>query len=129
MNEAKWKYNSNTSQSSLMILNGSLLSNQTYQFKVNLINIENQMPVLNNNQTRLSPVILIGPSDITLVKPAVLCFEHTAVLETSWKLNLMFSEDIFNWKSIVTYGQENISTPVYLQFTNQQQAHISVSFI
>jgi leucine-rich repeat transmembrane protein FLRT len=91
-----------------------------------LINIENQMPTLNNGQTRLSPVILIGPSDITLLKPAVLSFEHTAVLESSWKFNLMFSEDIFNWKSILTYGQENISTPVYLQFNNHQQAFVLV---
>jgi hypothetical protein len=82
------------------------------------------MPILHNGQTRLSPVILIGPPEITLLKPAVLSFEHTAVLESSWKLNLMFSEDIFNWKSILTYGQENISTPVYLQFNNQQQASI-----
>jgi hypothetical protein len=84
------------------------------------------MPVLNTGQTRLSPVVLIGPSDITLLKPAVLSFEHTAILESSWKLNLMFSEDIFNWKSILTYGQENISTPIYLQFNNQQQASILV---
>ena len=27
---------------------------------------------------------------------------------------------------ILTYGQENISTPVYLQFNNQQQASILV---
>ena len=85
------------------------------------------MPILNNGQTRLSPVILIGPSEITLLKPAVLSFEHTAVLESSWKLNLMFSDDIFNWKTILTYGQENISTPVYLQFNNQQQASVLVN--
>jgi len=84
------------------------------------------MPILNPNQTRLSPVILIGPSNITLVKPAVLSFEHTAVLESSWKFHLMFSDDIMNWKSILTYGQENISTPVYLQFSNRQQAFLLV---
>jgi leucine-rich repeat transmembrane protein FLRT len=84
------------------------------------------MPILNPNQTRLSPVILIGPSNITLVKPAVLSFEHTAVLESSWKFHLMFSDDIMNWKSILTYGQENISTPVYLQFNNKQQAFLLV---
>jgi len=84
------------------------------------------MPILNPNQTRLSPVILIGPSNITLVKPAVLSFEHTAVLESPWKFHLMFSEDIMNWKSILTYGQENISTPVYLQFNNKQQEFLLV---
>ena len=38
----------------------------------------------------------------------------------------MFSDDIINWKSILTYGQENISTPVYLQFNNKQQAFVLV---
>jgi hypothetical protein len=86
------------------------------------------MPTLNTGQTRLSPVVLVGPSDITLLKPAVLSFEHTAILESSWKLNLMFSEDVLNWKSILIYGQENISTPIYLQFNNQQQASILVGY-
>jgi hypothetical protein len=111
---------------SLIIPENAVLLDDDHLIFIALINIESQMPVLNNGQTRLSPVILIGPSDITLLKPAVLSFEHTAVLESSWKLNLMFSEDIFNWKSILTYGQENISTPVYLQFNNQQQASILV---
>jgi hypothetical protein len=82
--------------------------------------------MLNPHQTRLSPVILIGPSDITLVKPAVLSFEHTAVLESSWKFHVMFTDDIIHWKSILTYGHENISTPVYLQFNHQQQAFLLV---
>jgi hypothetical protein len=111
---------------SLIIPENAVLLDDDHLIFLALINIENQMPVLNNGQTRLSPVILIGPSNITLLKPAVLLFEHTAVLESSWKLNLMFSEDVFNWKSILIYGQENISTPVYLQFNNQQQAFVLV---
>ncbi|CAF1252486.1 unnamed protein product [Adineta steineri] len=108
----------------LIIPEDAVLLDDDHLIFIALINIENQMPMLNNGQTRLSPVVLIGPSEITLLKPAVLSFEHTAVLESSWKLNLMFSDDIFNWKTILTYGQENISTPVYLQFNNQQQAFI-----
>ena len=111
---------------SLIIPENAVLLDDDHLIFIALINIENQMPILNNGQTRLSPVILIGPSDITLLKPAVLSFEHTAVLESSWKYNLMFSDDVFNWKSILTYGQENISTPVYLQFNNQQQAFVLV---
>jgi len=111
---------------SLTIPEDAVLLDEDYLIFIALLNTENQMPILNNNQTRLSPVILIGPSDITLVKPAVLSFEHTAVLESSWKYNLMFSDDIISWKSILTYGQENISTPVYLQFNNEQQAFVLV---
>jgi hypothetical protein len=110
----------------LIIPENAVLLDEDHLIFLALINIENQMPGLNNGQTRLSPVILIGPADITLLKPAVLSFEHTAVLESAWKLNLMFSDDIFHWKSILTYGQENISTPVYLQFNNQQQAFVLV---
>ncbi|CAF2704898.1 unnamed protein product [Rotaria sp. Silwood2] len=109
---------------SLTIPEDAVLLDQDHLIFLALLTIENQMPILNNKQTRLSPVILIGPSDITLVKPAVLSFQHSAILESSWKLNLMFTDDIIHWKSILTYGQENISTPVYLQFNNEQQAFV-----
>ena len=112
---------------SLIIPEDAVLLDDDHLIYVALISIENQMPTLHAGQTRLSPVILIGPGDITLLKPAVLSFEHTAVLESSWKFHLMFSEDVCHWKSILTYGQENISTPVYLQFYQQQQAMILVS--
>ncbi|UJR15255.1 hypothetical protein I4U23_002210 [Adineta vaga] len=108
----------------LTIPEDAVLLDEDYLIYIALLTTENQMPTLTNNQTRLSPVILIGPSDITLVKPAVLSFEHTAVSESSWKYNLMFCEDYKNWKCILTYGQENISTPVYLQFNHEQQAFI-----
>ncbi len=111
---------------SLTIPEDSILLDHDHLIYLALLYIENQMPILNPNQTRLSPVILIGPSDITFVKPVVLSFEHTAVLESSWKFHLMHSDDIINWKSILTYGQENISTPVYLQFNNKQQAYLLV---
>ena len=111
---------------SLIIPENAVLLDDDHLIFIALINIENHMPALNNGQTRLSPVILIGPPEITLLKPVVLSFEHTAVLESSWKLNLMFSEDVFNWRSILTYGQENISIPVYLQFNSQQQAFVLV---
>jgi hypothetical protein len=41
----------------------------------------------------------------------------------------MFTDDIIHWKSVLTYGQENISTPVYLQFNNKQQAFVLVRII
>ncbi len=113
---------------SLIIPENAVLLDDDHLIYLALINVENQMPILNPGQTRLSPCILMGPADITLLKPAVLSFEHTAVLESSWKINLMFSEDMLNWKSILTYGQENISTPVYLQFHHQQQAFVLVSY-
>ena len=40
-NRTLWQYGSNQSRSSLIIFAGSLRSNQTYQFKVNLTNIQN----------------------------------------------------------------------------------------
>jgi hypothetical protein len=111
---------------SLTIPEDAVLLDEDHLIFLALLYMDNQMPILNSHQTRLSPVILIGPSDITLVKPAVLSFEHTAVLNASWKFHLMFTEDILHWKSILTYGQENISTPVYLQFNDKQQAFLLV---
>jgi hypothetical protein len=111
---------------SLTIPEDAVLLDEDYLIFIALLYTENQMPILNSNQTRLSPVILLGPSNITLVKPAVLSFEHTAVLESSWKYHLMFSDDIIHWKTILTYGEENISTPVYLQFNNNQQVFVLV---
>ena len=111
---------------SLTIPEDAVLLDEDSLIFIALLYIETSLPALNNNQTRLSPIILIGPSDITLVKPAVLSFEHPAVLESAWKFHLMYTDDIMNWKSILTYGQENISTPVYLQFNDKQQAFVLV---
>ena len=111
---------------SLIIPEDAVLLEEDHLIYVALISIENQMPPLVSGQTRLSPVILIGPGDITLLKPAVLCFEHTAALDSSWNFHLMFSEDVTDWTTILTSGQENISTPVYLQFYQDQQAMILV---
>ena len=112
---------------SLTIPEDAVLLDEDHLIFIALLYLENQMPILNNHQTRLSPVILIGPSDITLVKPAVLSFEHSSVLESAWNYHLMFTDDIIHWTTILTYGQENISTPVYLQFNNKQQAFVLVS--
>lgn len=111
---------------SLTIPEDAVLLDEDHLIFLALLYTETQMPTLNSHQTCLSPVILIGPSDITLVKPAVLTFEHSSVLDTPWKYHLMFSEDIRHWKSILTHGQENISTPVCLQFDEQQKAFLLV---
>lgn len=109
---------------SLTIPEDAVLSDNDQLIYVALLYTDNHMPILNSNQTRLSPVILIGPSDITLVKPIVLSFEHTARLDSSWKYHLMHTDNLFHWKTILTVGEENISTPVYLQFHNDQQGLI-----
>ena len=111
---------------SLTIPEDAFLPNEEHLVFIALLTIESQMPILNDRQTRLSPAILIGPSNLTLVKPAILSFEHSATLDSSWKFNLMFTDDIIHWKSILTYGQENISTPVYLQFNKERQVFLLV---
>lgn len=109
---------------SLTIPEDAVLSDDDQLIYLAILYTDNHMPILNSNQTRLSPVILIGPSDITLVKPIVLSFEHTAQLNSSWKYHLMYADELFQWKTILTVGEENISTPVYLQFHNDQQGVI-----
>jgi hypothetical protein len=98
-----------------------------YLIYIVLLNMDSQMPTLKSNQTRLSPVLLVGPSDMTLLKPAVLSFEHTAHIDSSWQFDLMFADDCQHWRTILTYGQEDISTPAYLQFHHEHQALLLVS--
>ena len=112
---------------SLTVPEDAVLLDEDRLIFIALITVESQMPALSNGQTRLSPVVLLGPSDITFVKPVVLSFEHTAIMDTAWKFNLMFADDLVQWKSILTYEQETISSPVYLQFNDQQQAFVLVS--
>jgi hypothetical protein len=112
---------------SLTVPEDAVLLDEEHLIYIALLTLENQMPPLSDNQTRLSPVILIGPSEITLLKPAVLAFEHSARLDESWIFQLMFTDDLLHWKSLVTHGQETIATPVYLQFQHERQTFVLVS--
>ena len=112
----------------LTIPEDAVLRDEDHLIYVVLLDLDCQMPSLSTSQTRLSPVILIGPSNITLLKPAVLSFEHSALIdESSWKLQMMHTDDLIEWKSILTSGHENISTPVYLQFYQDNRAFLLVN--
>lgn len=61
-----WEYDSDTSRSSLIINNGSLQSNKTYHFRVQLINIENPSvsssgDLLLQVENEMSITIIISP--------------------------------------------------------------------
>ncbi|CAF0770421.1 unnamed protein product, partial [Didymodactylos carnosus] len=110
---------------SLVIPEQAVLDDEEYLIFIAILTIDSQMPPLTEAESRLSPVILIGPSDITLLKPAVLSFEHTALLaDNTWQLSLMNGEyndaNIILWKKLLILGQESISSPVYVHMDPHQ---------
>ncbi|CAF1088064.1 unnamed protein product, partial [Didymodactylos carnosus] len=77
----------------LVIPEQAVLDDEEYLIFIAILTDDMQMPQLSEGESRLSPVVLIGPSEITLLKPAVLSFEHTALLDdNTWQLSLMSGE-------------------------------------
>ena len=76
-------------------------------------------PRLSENQTLLSPVVLVGPPRLSFKKPVVLSFGHCANLKLgSWELGVYHCDSLFSdaddtpWVKLVTIGQESVSTPI-----------------
>jgi hypothetical protein len=76
-NRTLWQYGSNQSRSSLMIFAGSLPSNRTYEFKVDLTNIETPTTVFAGNllvQIKDNTSFMIGIRYAILI--LIVCFIH-----------------------------------------------------
>ena len=76
-------------------------------------------PRLSENQTLLSPVVLVGPPRLSFKKPVVLSFGHCANLKLgSWELGVYHCDSLFSdtddtpWVKLVTVGQESLATPI-----------------
>ncbi|XP_041362297.1 netrin receptor UNC5C-like isoform X3 [Gigantopelta aegis] len=77
-------------------------------------------PRLNDRQTILSPVLLIGPQSAMLKKPIILSFQHCASMrQGGWILSVYSSytpaDEPPQWQKLVTLGHETINTPLYMQ--------------
>ncbi|KAK7084089.1 Netrin receptor unc5c [Halocaridina rubra] len=85
-------------------------------------------PPLNERQTLLSPVIMCGPANVCLLKPAVLSFEHCASLQhATWQVHVFASSSHVKtvnseqaWFRLLTMGEERIDTPVLTQLDGSQ---------
>lgn len=83
--------------------------------------------IFGHEQKRLSPIVLVGPPDITLLKPAVLSFEHSAKIENSFSnIELVHTENFLEWKSILKLNEENFVSPVHLELGRENKAFLMV---
>lgn len=130
----------------LTIPSGALPADARQQFYVTVDSCAGNTPALTDRQTLLSPVVCCGlVGGGSLLKPAVLSFEHCASLQhATWQLHI-FSTQVSNthtasstssgssssppnsssggeepWTRLITMGEERIDTPVFTQLDGAQ---------
>ncbi|KAK8377238.1 hypothetical protein O3P69_013704 [Scylla paramamosain] len=130
----------------LTIPSGALPADVRQQFYVTVDSCAGNTPALTDRQTLLSPVVCCGlVGGGSLLKPAVLSFEHCASLQhATWQLHI-FSTQVSNthtasstssgssssppnsssggeepWTRLITMGEERIDTPVFTQLDGAQ---------
>ncbi|CAI5448044.1 unnamed protein product [Caenorhabditis angaria] len=81
-------------------------------------------PSLPMNESALSPVVVIGQCDVNgpidnniLRRPVVVSFRHCASTfpRDNWQFAL-YSDEGNGWQKVVTIGEENLNTNVFVQF-------------
>ncbi|XP_068223501.1 uncharacterized protein [Palaemon carinicauda] len=91
-------------------------------------------PHLTDRQTLLSPVVTCGPANVSLLKPAVLSFDHCASLQhATWQLHMFATSTPSSntnsltssgsdepWYRLITLGEERIDTPIFTQLDGAQ---------
>ncbi|XP_070183045.1 netrin receptor UNC5C-like isoform X2 [Littorina saxatilis] len=90
-------------------------------------------PRLSEHQTILSPVVLVGPPGVVLMKPVILSFQHCASMrQGSWVLSLYRSDSPLDeppqWKRVVVLGHETINSQVYTQL-DPNHCHIMMEYL
>ncbi|XP_035824121.1 netrin receptor UNC5B-b [Aplysia californica] len=90
-------------------------------------------PRLTEHQTILSPVILVGPPSVQLLKPVILSFQHCANMrQGGWVLSIYKSESPIDeppyWRRVVVLGHETINSPIYTQL-DPNQCHVMTEFL
>ncbi|KAF0301460.1 Netrin receptor UNC5C [Amphibalanus amphitrite] len=111
----------------LVIPEGAVPAGQAEEVYLAVASDAREKPQLNENQTLLSPVVLVGPPGTQFLKPVVVGFHHCANLKTSWLTSVHVSEspadETPQWQRAVTLGQETINTPIYVQL-DQAKAYV-----
>ncbi|KAK7500846.1 hypothetical protein BaRGS_00007726 [Batillaria attramentaria] len=90
-------------------------------------------PRLAEHQSILSPVVLVGPPGIVLMKPVILSFQHCASMrQGSWVLSLYRSDSPLDeppqWRRLVVLGHETINSQVYTQL-DPNHCHIMTEYL
>ncbi|XP_046664973.1 netrin receptor UNC5C-like isoform X2 [Homalodisca vitripennis] len=108
------------SATSLTIPEGALPKGVKEQVYLAVLREDRHRPKLREGMTQLSPVVLTGPANVTLKKPAILSMQHCASLSHGhWRIALWGSDTPLDlnpvWHEVVTIEEETINTPVFAQ--------------
>ena len=95
----------------LSIPEGALDKGYTEEVFLAVMTEGRDRPRLSENQTLLSPVVLVGPPRLSFKKPVVLSFGHCAHLgENDWEMGLYHCDSLFSdqddtpWVKLATLG-------------------------
>ncbi|XP_071551464.1 netrin receptor UNC5C isoform X2 [Panulirus ornatus] len=116
----------------LTIPDGALPQDTRQQLYVSVSPNFHHAPDLTDRQTLLSPMVVCGPPNVSLLKPAILSFEHCASLQhAAWQLHIFATNTATSssstfpiseepWTRLITMGEERIDTPVFTQLDGAQ---------
>ncbi|KAJ7987407.1 hypothetical protein DPEC_G00326170 [Dallia pectoralis] len=103
---------------SLLVPPGTIPQGKFYEMYLLINKWEKTTLPSEGSQTVLTPVVSCGPSGMLLCHPVVLTLPHCAQLDTptlDWTLTLKTQTHQGAWEEVLTVGEENLSSPCYLQ--------------
>ncbi|KAK3780153.1 hypothetical protein RRG08_051631 [Elysia crispata] len=117
----------------LTVPEGAIKKGQVEELYMAVCRDDKDRPRLSENQTILSPVILVGPPSVQLLKPVILSFQHCANMrQGGWVLSIFKSESPIDeppyWRRVVVLGHETINSPIYTQL-DPNQCHVMTEFL
>ncbi|KAL8580949.1 hypothetical protein ACOMHN_017516 [Nucella lapillus] len=113
---------------------GALQPGQVEEMYMAVCREDRDRPPLSDQQTILSPVVLIGPPGIRLLaKPLILSFHHCAsVRQGDWILSLYSSDASLDqppqWKRVAVVGKEATGCKVYTHL-DPNHCHVMTEYL
>uniref|UniRef100_UPI00358E0C89 netrin receptor UNC5B-a-like isoform X2 n=1 Tax=Myxine glutinosa TaxID=7769 RepID=UPI00358E0C89 len=104
---------------SLLVPPGAIPQGQFYKMYLMVSHDDALRPVLEGDQTLLSPVVVFGPPNVPLLTPVVVSVPHCAELcSEDWLLSMQRQEIGGDWEEMLRYREEPPFPPCYWQLGN-----------